>query len=269
MFEIPFATCDRLAAFLLVFLRMSGLFVVAPLFSNRSFPMQVRVLGAFLIALVAFPAVAHLAPAGTFAAVFRTPYTALLGAAGELGIGWLIGMTAALIIWSGELAGHFVGQEIGYSLGDVLDPVSENQGSPTTQLFFLFALLVFIALNGHHLVLLALAKSFSAAPPGAFPFGYDDGSFLVSEGGGALWAQALQIALPVMIALFLVTVAMAILARAVPEMNVFIFGFAIRVLFGLFVLIAVLPLVADVFRGGIVLLENNLSRLLGAWEGKD
>ncbi len=264
-FDLPLESADRLAAFLLVFLRMTGLIVIAPLFSNRIFPMQLRIWLGFFLALLIFPLAWQSAAAGGFARLFAHPLSLLLAAGGELALGWLIGWVASVIVLAGEFAGHLIGQEIGLSLAEVFDPVSEQLGTPTTQLFFLISALVFFACGGHHLVVLSLAGSFEAAPPGIFPCGPATGMFLANDLGGDVWALGLRMALPVILALVLVTVALGLLARAVPEMNVFIVGLGVRVLFGLIATIAILPFVADLLGGLVAATESNLGRLVGEW----
>ena len=263
-----FESADKLAAFLLVFMRMSGMIVVAPLFSSRTFPIRIRVWLAVLLSGVTFEVAYQLAPEGIFAGIFRQPTSAALAVAGELAIGWLIGFTASIMMWAAQLAGHLFGQEIGLALSDLFDPVSESPNSPPAQLFFTLALLLFVMMDGHHLVYVAITKSFSAAPPGGFPFGYDDSMFVAKELGSEMWRMGLRIALPGAAALLLVTVALGFLARAVPEMNIFIVGFSIRIVFGLVAIFVITPYAADVFRDATVTTEEWLGQLLDMWESE-
>ena len=266
--ELPFTSIDRLAAFLLVFLRMTGLMVAAPLLSHRAFPIRVRIWVAFMLAVLTFPLAWQVSPDGLFAGVFRQPVSTVVAVAGELALGWVVGWTASLIVWAAQLAGHVIGQEIGLSLAAVYDPVTEISGSPTTTLMFMIALLVFMLLGGHHVAIWTVARSFEVAPPGTFPFTAENGAFLAGELGSEMWEMGLRMALPVMVALLLVTVSTGILARAVPEMNVFIIGLAIRVFFGLMALLAVLPFVTALFGDVIAGMSFDLDRLLESWGGR-
>jgi flagellar biosynthetic protein FliR len=229
--------------------------------------MQLRVGMAFLIALVTFPVVWQHTPDGVFSRVFLQPASLVFAVATELSIGWALGWTASLLIWAAQLAGHLIGQDIGLSMGEIFDPMSQSTSSPMSQLFFTLALLAFVLLDGHQQVVLAVARSFQVVPPGSMPWSQDAGVFLTETLGGKIWLAGLQIALPTMVALLLVTVAMAVLARAVPEMNIFILGFAVRIGFGLFTLLVMLPLIPDAFGALITYTVAALEQLLRLWGG--
>ena len=251
MFDLSFPM-DAMAAFLLVFFRMTGVSLSAPLFSNRAFPLRLRIWVSFLIAMVCFPLAWRSTDQGTFAGLFRGTPTMIFAVGSEILLGWCLGFIASVVVYAAQLAGHIFDQEIGLSLGEVFDPVNEVQGSITTQLLFTVALLVFVLLDGHHLIILALARSFDVVPPGTFPLAAESGSFLVHDVGGEIWRVGLRLALPTMAALMLVTVSMAILARVVPEMNIFVLGFALRVGLGLILATLLLPFIVEVFREVIV-----------------
>lgn len=259
---LPEEAANALAAFLLVFFRMTGITLSAPLFANRSFPMQLRVAIAFLLALACFPVAMAKTPDGFFIDIFAEPLGVALAAGSEIAIGWALGFIASSMVWAAQLAGHILDQEIGLSIGEVYDPVSDTQSSVSTQLFFTVGILAFVLLDGHRLLILALVGSLEVAPPGSFPFTAESGQLLVSDVGGGIWSAGLAMALPTMIALMLVTVAMAVLARIVPEMNIFILGFGVRIVFGLFVTLLMLPFVADVFRGLILTTSTVYDRFL-------
>jgi flagellar biosynthetic protein FliR len=159
-----------------------------------------------------------------------------------------------------------VGQELGLSLGDVFDPISESIGSPTTSLFYTVMLLVFVLLGGHQLLFVAVVGSFSAAPPGAFlDCGAGTTLYVARDLGGEIWRQGVMIALPAVFGLGLVTVALAILARAAPEMNIFVFGFALRVAVGLLGLAIIIPFIIEAFAGTVAATDGFLEALLHGW----
>ncbi|MFQ5654580.1 MAG: flagellar biosynthetic protein FliR [Planctomycetota bacterium] len=262
---MPLLTIEGMAAFLLVFFRMTGVTLSAPLFSNRSFPVQLRIWFAFFCALACFPLAWDRTEDGALLGLFDTPWGAALAVGSELSVGWALGWTVSVMVWGAQMAGHILGQEIGLSIGEVFDPVSEAQGSVVAQLFFTIGLLAFVILDGPELLLVAVSGSFEVAPPGSFPFGLADGAFLTRDLGGEVWRLGVKIALPGMVTLLLVTIAMAILARAVPEMNIFILGFAIRIVFGLLATLLVLPFVADLFRGFMETTSAALAQLMEMW----
>lgn len=265
--ELPHTTVEMVGAFLLVLMRMTGIMIAAPLFSNTAFPVQLRIWLSFFLALVMFPIAWNLTPAGVVLASLEHPFVSLLTVAGEITLGWIIGWTASVLIWSVQLAGHLVGQELGMSIGEVFDPISETQSGIVPQLFLTFALVCFVLLGGHHLVVTSLARSFEVAPLGHFPVGATTADYLATDLGNELWRQGVRLALPVIVALLLVTVAMGILARTVPEMNVFIIGFALRIVFGLLAVVVVLPFVAEALRAFLDSTQGFIDSLFQLWGG--
>jgi flagellar biosynthetic protein FliR len=272
---LPFSSAEAMGAFLLVFFRITGAALSAPLLSNRGFPTQLRVWLVFLLALLMFPLEhARLAP-GTIAHLLENEVAALLTVLSELAIGWSIGWLASVMVFAAQLAGHIIGQEIGFSIGEVFDPVSEGQGAITTQLFFTLALVGFVLLGGPELLVHTIHRSFAVLPPGGVvaaaglipAVGLFDPQLLVIDAGSGLWTAGVTLALPVMVGLMLATAAMAILARAVPEMNVFVLGFTIRIILGLFTTWLVLPFIGDAFAACLEVTREILEDLLRAWGG--
>ncbi|MFN0059547.1 MAG: flagellar biosynthetic protein FliR [Planctomycetota bacterium] len=265
-FELPLATVESLAIFLLVFCRMTGVLLSAPLLSGSTLPPQLRIWLGFGCALLCFPIVRGFAPAGAATRLFSDVWLMTYAVLCELATGWVLGLVASIVLWGAQLAGHLVGQEIGLTLGDVFDPISETTGSPTTGLFYTVMLLVFLLLDGHKLLFLAVVKSYAAAPPGALlSLNPDSALYVTRDLGGEIWRLGVQIALPAIIGLGLVTVALAILARTAPEMNIFVMGFTLRVGVGLLGLALIVPFVVEAFAGTVGLSQVFLDKLLAAW----
>ena len=275
MFGLPLETTEAMTVFLLVFFRITGVMLSAPLFSNRSFPVPVRLWCAVLLAMVMFPVVWGRTADGALTELFSSEIGAALAVGTELAIGWTIGWIASVMVFAMQLAGHILGQEIGFAIGEVFDPVSEGQSAITTQLFFTLALVLFVVLGGPDLIVHATNTSFTVLPPGGMVAAigvapgveFLDAEFLVRDAGSAMFRTGLTIALPGMVGLMIATAAMAILARAVPEMNVFVLGFTIRILLGLFTTWLVLPFIGDVFAASLDLTTAMLEDLLLIWRG--
>jgi len=270
---LPLESVDAMGAFLLVFFRITGVALSAPLLSNRSFPVQVRIGLVFFLSLLMFPLEWERLGTGTMARLLEDEVAAALTVLSEIAIGWTIGWLASVMVFAAQLAGHILGQEIGFSIGEVFDPVSEGQSAITTQLFFTLALVGFVLLGGPDLLVHSIHRSFAVLPPGGViaaaglsgATGIFDPDPLVVDAGGELWRAGVAMALPGMVGLMLATAAMAILARAVPEMNVFVLGFTIRILLGLFTTWLVLPFIGDVFEAYLGVTGELLGELLGAW----
>ena len=275
MLGLPLETTEAMVVFLLVFFRITGVMLSAPLFSNRTFPVSVRVWFAVVLALLMFPLVWGRTVDGALEQLMESEVAAALVVLSELAIGWTIGWIASVMVFAMQLAGHILGQEIGFSIGEVFDPVSEGQSAITTQLFFTMALVLFVILGGADLVVHAANHSFVVMPPGGVIATIGlvpvdtifDAGMLVQDAGSDLFRNGVTLALPGMVGLMLATAAMAILARAVPEMNVFILGFTIRILLGLFTTWLVLPFISDVFAGYLEVTQTMIEDLFLVWKG--
>jgi flagellar biosynthetic protein FliR len=220
-----------LPLFLLALTRVSGMVFLAPVFGSSGHPPQVRALLSLLLAMLFFP---WIRAAGV--AVPAEPATLALAAAGELAVGMAIGFAASLLFAGVQLAGQIVDQELGIQQANLLDPFSGETISVMGQLKVFLATLVFLLINGHHWLLQAVGDSFRMVPPLAFAPSAAAAVALSDTMITDVLRMAVQIAAPTLVTLFLVTVALAFMARTVPEMNIFVLGFALRAGVGLVVL---------------------------------
>lgn len=223
--------------FLLLLARVAGIFTLAPFFGSQTTPVQFRVGAALFISLLFLP----LLPAS-----FVQPPNLLaffLMVARETMMGLLIGAMVLLMFVGVQLAGQFIDIQIGFGIVNIVDPQSGGQITLIGQVYFLFALLLFLVLDLHHVVIAALYKSFQIVPVGtpAFP-----GSLLsfVDDQVSRLFVVAFQLSAAPIAVLFLAEVAMGFIARTVPQMNIFIVGFPLRIAMGLFFLFLLMPLAA-------------------------
>ena len=221
------------------FLRTLAMFTAAPVFSQKSIPMRLKVGLAFLVAVCAQavldqPMVAVNSP------------EALTCVIQQVGIGLAIGFSARLVIAAMEVAGEFIGLQMGLSFASFFDPTSGAQLSAVSRFLVQVFTLFFIVVNGHLVVLMAVIKSFQAFPV--------DGSFLqavaqmrLHELGGAIFSSALWIALPMMALLLFVNLTMGVIARIAPQMNVFAVGFPVTLTIGMLGITATLPMMEQPF----------------------
>ncbi len=230
--------------FLLVLARVSGVFLTAPVLGSSAVPHAVKASLALVMSVLLFPlARRDGAPLETHLGAF------LLASGGELAVGLLIGFAAALLFAAVQLGGQLIDQELGIMMANVIDPVTNEQVSIVAQYKLALSIIVYLLIDGHHFLVAAIGESFAAVPPLAVPAA-GDAAWRVSDAFmGGLFRSALGIAAPAMITLFLVTVAMAFMARAVPEMNVFILGFPVRIAVGLAVLAVGVGVFVAGFRG--------------------
>lgn len=220
-----------LPLFLLALTRVSGMVFLAPVFGHPALPSKVKALLAILLALLFFPSLkaAGDVPSSDLGGL-------LLAAGGELAVGMAIGFAASLLFAGVHLAGQILDQELGLQGANLLDPSSEETITIAGQFKMILATLVFLLINGHHFLIRAVGDSFRAVPPLAFSPSASAALTLSDGLMGGLFRMAVQIAAPTLVTVFLVTVAIAFMARAVPEMNVFVLGFALRLAAGMIVL---------------------------------
>jgi len=227
-FPIPDPT-----AVLLVMARIAGLVVTAPLFGHLMVPVRVRAGFVLLLALA-------LAPAVTPPTLPRDLWQ-LAGAMGvETAVGALLGFVAQLVFAGVQLGGQIAGMQIGFGMANLIDPQSHAQTTVVAEWESLLALLCFLVLDVHHLLLRALIDSFHAVPAGAAVLGATALRGVVAQ-AGTLFTIGVRIASPVLIVLLLANGALGVLARTIPQLNVFVVGFPLNVGAGLLVLGASLP----------------------------
>jgi len=168
-----------------------------------------------------------------------------IAVAKEFITGWLIGFTAYLAYTALVLAGQFVDMQIGFSMVNVFDPLSQIQISITGNLYYYLVLLLTIASNAHYFFLRAIVNSYDFVPIG--------GLFLsptLYSGFIGFFAQffsiALQIASPFFFIMLLTNFVLAILARVAPQMNLFVIGFPIKILLGMFVMLITMSVFGNI-----------------------
>jgi flagellar biosynthetic protein FliR len=227
-------TAPHLETFLLVFFRVAALASVAPLFGHRAVPPPHRIALGLLVAVVVTPA---LGPAG---AAPRTASTLVLSIAGEVLVGLAIGFVAYMVVAAAHSAGELIGFSGGLSLAAAYDPSLGQQANVMSRFLDVCVTLVFLAINGHHLLLRAVAASFSWVAPGQATSAAGPAGGLVAL-GGKLLRSGVELAAPALGLLLVVNVVLALLARVAPQMNVFSVGAPLMVAAAVFGLAESLP----------------------------
>jgi len=226
-----------LLGFALVLTRISAFFIVLPVFGWKTVPVQVKVAATVLLSLF-FYFISPL-PAGLKQA---SPLTMFLLLSGEALYGLALGLIIALLFSVVRLSGYIIEQQMGLTMSEILDPLTENETSPFGSLVEMVFALLFLSANGHHLFLLVLSRSYDAFPSGTMPtIGLlADGVINTST---AMFVASLRLAAPMLAAFLILMVALALLARLVPEMNILFESLPARVALGLFLTAAFLPLI--------------------------
>lgn len=224
--------------FALIACRVLTILMIVPIFGGRTVPAPVKIGLALLVSLILLP----LAPARVSALPEEMPAFLTL-VARELLIGALIGFAVLLVFTALQAAGHIVGLQMGFSLANVVNPLTADHASLIDQFYALLAALVFFSMNGHHALLTAMQQSFDLAPIGRLDLGLPPATVLLTWGRD-VFTIAARISLPVVAALLLTDVAMAVIARSVPQLNVFIVGLPAKVAVAFLMLIVTVPVTA-------------------------
>lgn len=215
--------------FLFPFVRILAWLMADPLLGNRVVPTQVRVGLAMLLAI----AVAPTLPAQP--SVELVSGDGLLLLMQQIAIGVALGFAVRIVFAAMELAGQFLGLQMGLSFATLFDPVNGAQTPVLAQLLSIMTVLLLLAFNGHHLIIMALWNSFDAIPivPGGFSA---RGFMMLVDWGGAIFSSGLHIALPVSAALLAANLTIGMMTRAAPQLNIFAVGFPITLGVGFVVL---------------------------------
>ena len=220
----------------LVLARVSALVVTAPFFNSQTIPVPVKV---GLVGVVTLFVAVNLRTVPQVADFNALRLIALI--AGEMMVGALMGVAVSILFGALALAGQLVGTQMGLSMANLMDPFTFQQTGLMGQVLNIVALLLFLVFDGHLLMLRALFESFELVPvTGVSPHG---GPILAElmRVGGLLFELGLRIALPVVVTVLFVNVGLAIIARTVPQVNVFQLGFIITVGLGIAVTALALP----------------------------
>jgi len=253
----PLGLYEEFTVFLLVLARVSAIFAATPVLGGRDVPVQLKAGLALILALVLLPVVAA-PPQGVPAHLWAYGLWVL----GEVGVGLLLGFAALLLFVAAQVAGQIIDFELGFGIVNVIDPEFGHQLPLVGSFKNLLALLVFLGLNGHHVVIRALAGSFRVLPPGQARWAPELTGNVVGL-LGQLFVFALQLAAPVMAAIFLVNLALGIVSRTVPQMNVFVVGLPVQAAVGLAVLALVLPFTVALLAGLLEGLGRQLEAVIG------
>jgi flagellar biosynthesis protein FliR len=235
---LPEIAAEQLVAYILVLTRVGGLFVLAPIFSARAVPVQARLVCASALALALTPLAARGQPIPTDA-----PGMVLL-IVKEAIVGLAFAFALSAIVAAIQTAAGLIDTMSGFSYASVIDPFSNVQGGIFGQLYALFVAVVLVVTGGDQIMIAGLAGTFEVVPLTATP-SFDALGQLALDSFAQVFVLGLEIAAPAMIALVVVDAALALVARAAPQLNMFSVGLPAKILVAVAVVISSLPFVAN------------------------
>ena len=228
-------------ATVLTALRVGGLLLVAPAWSAKSVPMRLRVALIVIFAVLLLPAALASADATTLAI---TPATFL----GETAIGFALGIAAAIVVAGAEFSGELATNTIGLSGAAIFDPMNNTQNAMLAAFMQLLSLTLILIAGGHLLMIEAVARSFEVLPLGG-ALAIDKGFLPLAKAGGKIFASGLQFAAPVIAAILLTNIALAVLGRAAPQLQIMSLAFPLQIGIGLLTFAGSLGLVVQALGG--------------------
>lgn len=246
-----------LFSFLLTLMRISLVVFLLPLFGADNLPATVKGAVCLVLSAALWP---HLSFPGS--AMPAAPIQIILLLLSEMVLGLTLGMIVRFTFMGIQSGGELLAAQMGFSMATIADPSSGIQQTVLSQLMYMVTILTFLVLGGHLLLFRSLADSFALIPPGGLvlrPFFVQE----VLNLSAGMFIIALKIAAPLLAALFLMELALALMARAAPQMNLLIIGFPLKIGVGLFFMGIVFTLIAHhmrVFITDLIPLFYNLLR---------
>lgn len=222
-----FLSLPDILYFLLLFCRISGLFIAAPILSTAAIPRQSKVAMAVILAFIVYTVL----PDSPLPLNNIHPLTYAILIAGEVTVGYIMGFVASLIFVAIQFGGRLIDVVMGMHIASAMNPLTRERQSLIGQLQYLIVILLFLQLNGHHLLIRGMLDSFTLLPLGAVRFGPTFiQAFMAILYHGFL--AGMQLAIPVMGTLFLIDFSLGIIAKGVPQMNVFLTGMPLKATVG-------------------------------------
>lgn len=226
------------AAFALFATRLGGIMLIAPIYSARTVPVAVRTALVVMVTAALAPALVGQAT------VAVTPLTF----ASELLIGFAIGFGAAIFVGAAEVAGDVLALQGGLSGAGTLDPLTGVHSPALGNFLKMVVITLLLVAGGHILMLEALADSLVVLPPGE-PVAAQAGLLAMAHMGSSLFTIGVQFAAPVMAAVFVGNLAMGVLARTAPQIQVFMLAYPLQIVISITVLMLSLPLLGVTMNG--------------------
>ncbi|MDD2851663.1 MAG: flagellar biosynthetic protein FliR [Desulfuromonadaceae bacterium] len=252
---VPFTSPREVVYFMLILSRVAGIFAAMPVFGGRRLPNRFKVIVIFMITLVCFPALSVAQPE-----MPPDVFTLALLAFSEIMIGLTLAFIAQIVFAAIEFSGQIIGMQMGLTISSILDPSLGTQAQVMSVIQSLFATLLFMSLNIHHVFIRAIIDSFHVIPLGGWRLSEELVKFLVTHTAD-IFIIGIRLAAPVMVTLLLTSVALGIMARAFPQMNVFMVSMPLNVGLGFLVLGMTLPIFFHVLEASFGSIHTQIEQL--------
>jgi len=226
----------QVAAFLLVLTRSSGIFFISPFLGSMNISLKIRACAAILVAVIIFPVVVKMYTINAPDTTIMFAFTVVK----ELFIGWLIGLVGYITLAAVSMAGKIMDMQVGFAVVQMMDPTTQQQSGMIGTFLNNLTLIYFVVTNGHYVILSALAESFRIIPINSMVWNDSLPQLMIDLTAG-IFINGMKIAMPVTFAILLTNVGLGILARTMPQMNIFVVGIPMQLMIGTTMISMVLP----------------------------
>lgn len=217
-------------SYMLTLFRISIVLFLLPFFGGESIPKTVKAALVLVMSAALWPQLSF--PGEMFPGTGTGIFLMILG---EVILGLILGLLVNFLFGAVQFGGQIIGFQMGFAMVNVVDPITGTSNAVTAHFLYMCTMLTFLVLNGHLALINAVGMSFEYIPPGGLLLNPEIASHIFNF-SNLMFTLAIKIAAPVMAALFLVDLALALIARAAPQMHVLVLGFPIKISVGFFFL---------------------------------
>lgn len=252
-----FGIIDFIIVFL-IFVRISTALIASPVFGSRSVPALPKIFLSLVIAYVVYLTIDRNAIASV-----PSGWMLVILSLKEAVTGLIIGFMLQFVFWGVSYAGTLIGFDMGLTMAEVFNPSSDESGNVVGEFLYYGALMIFFLINGHHYIISSLKHSFSVVPLGKFVISKPVFDLIIIY-SASVFIIAVKIASPIIVSFFLVHIGEGIVARIIPQMQVFFVTQPLKVGIGVAMLAAITPLYLYVIKNLLQDYENKLYSLIAA-----
>jgi flagellar biosynthetic protein FliR len=230
----------KVFVFIMVMTRITTFFLVVPILGSGNIPATMKIAATLMLSIFFSIINPQTSALGISGAEQGAVIQAIILLSGEAAYGLALGAIANIIFSAVKLGGSIMETQMGLSMAEIIDPMSEERGTPLAGLLEMIFILAFLAANGHHLLIKIIQRSYELFPAGKIPtVATLAGNML--EATSVMLVAGLRLAAPILAALLVLLVVLAILSRIVPEMEIFFISFPLRILLGFIIVVALVP----------------------------
>ncbi|MEG6617316.1 flagellar biosynthetic protein FliR [Peptococcaceae bacterium 1198_IL3148] len=226
---------------MLVFVRCSTFLWASPIFAIPGIPGQVKAGFAFVLTIIIYPIIAASGPE-----IFDGGLGYIMMLVSEAAVGLAMGFVCTMVFNALRMAGQLIDLSIGYAMAQIMDPVTSSMNTPLGRFLYYVTLATFLCVDGHHGLIWGLVKSYQILPLNAAEMTGTAAIFLIRAFADT-FTLALKVAVPIVAVLLMTDIALGVMGRTAPQMNIFMLGFPFKIMLGLLSLAVLLPLMGSIF----------------------